>query len=151
MNIERMAACALLDEGVSIPLRPIFGQPKRVTMRIPTTRDLIRISRMYIDMGIKYDNLKNFTMDEKVKFMAEHGKAVSRMLAYAVVRLPFLNGMVVRVTAAWLRARMHPVAMLEAWKLVLECLRINPFEHIIGSVEVMNCLAPAKSQQQSRS
>ena len=52
-ELELLAAVALADGGISLPLSLTFRRkPVRVTMKIPSTRSLIRISRMYLAMGV---------------------------------------------------------------------------------------------------
>lgn len=48
-NIEMLAGITLENEGISLPLHTVLRQkPFRVTMKIPSTRSLIRASRRYL-------------------------------------------------------------------------------------------------------
>ena len=50
--IELMAANALVDGGISLPLKTVLREkPFRITMKIPTTRSMIRISELYLKTG----------------------------------------------------------------------------------------------------
>ena len=56
--IQKEAAEALLDIGISLPLSeiriPMLKKPVqlRVTMKRPTLASLMRIARIYLDMGV---------------------------------------------------------------------------------------------------
>ena len=89
--IEMECADALLDSGVSVPLKrwklPWLKRPVevRVTMKRPRLRGQILLAREYLKTGVKPDwQPKDKT--EELAFVAEHGKAVSRLLAYTVCR-----------------------------------------------------------------
>ena len=89
--IEMECADALLDSGVSVPLKrwkfPWLKRPVevRVTMKRPRLRGQILLAREYLKMGIKPD-WQPKDKAEELAFVAEHGKAVSRLLAYTVCR-----------------------------------------------------------------
>ena len=89
--IEMECADALLDSGVSVLLKrwkfPWLKRPVevRVTMKRPRLRGQILLAREYLKMGIKPD-WQPKDKAEELAFVAEHGKAVSRLLAYTVCR-----------------------------------------------------------------
>lgn len=148
-ELEQLAAKALLNEGISLPLRTTGGKERRVTMRVPTLRDLIRISEMYVRLDVKYEDLKRMSVEEKAEFVARKGKAVSRMVAFGIVRLPLLNGVASRIVGWWLRRNMHHVALEEAWMKLLALLQTGPFDRIIASAEATNRLASHKKGNRS--
>ena len=52
-ELELLAAAAICDAGISLPLEVAFRRrPVRVTMRIPVTWSLVRVSRLYLKMGV---------------------------------------------------------------------------------------------------
>lgn len=86
-KIQIEATEALLDIGVSVPLKPIHIPFKkepvylRLTMQRPRLSGQIKIARLYLSMGVKYAELEAMDKDAQMKFVAEHGKTISRMVA----------------------------------------------------------------------
>lgn len=141
-ELEKMAADVLLEAGISVPIKNIFGRKRQITVHAPTLGDMIRIGRMYREMDVTHEQLRRMTFEEKADLMARQGKAVSRMVAVGIVRLPFFRGLV----AWWLRRFVHPVALTEIWMVMLSLIRTSPFEIIIPSADALNLLAPTGSQ-----
>lgn len=140
-NVELLGVTALLKGGISLPLQTLFGVV-RVTMKIPSTEDLLRISRMYLKMGVTAEELNGYTFEQKVRFMVIHGEEVSRMVAFGIARRWPPGGMKNRLVAWLLRRYMHPVALQEAWMQILSPLRLGPFGNITASAEAVNQMAP---------
>lgn len=141
-ELEKMAADVLLGAGISVPVKNIFGWKRQITVHAPTYGDMIYIGRMYREMNVTHEQLCRMTFEEKADLIARQGKAVSRMVATGIVRLPCFR----RVAAWWLRHFVHPVALEEIWMVMLSLIRTSPFEIIIPSAEAMNLLAPTGSQ-----
>ena len=112
---ELLGATALLGGGISLPLQTLLGTV-RITMRIPSTEDLLRISRMYLKMGVTAEELNGYTFEQKARFMVIHGREVRRY--------------------------MHPVALQEAWMRILSPLTLGAFGNITASAEAVNQMAP---------
>ena len=145
-EIEGLAAKILADDGISLPLRLLGGKDFRWVMRIPTWESRERMSRMYLKMGVTYDDLKAYTFEQKLEFMARHTKTVSRMVAYIIVRGWFLGWLLNRPVAWMLRACMHPVALEESFMLAIACMNTVPFGNTIRLAQVMNLMSPILSQ-----
>lgn len=84
--IQREGAAALLDRGVSVPLKDIrlpFCKPLRlrVVMRRPRLGGLMRLAREYLLLGVTAAQIEAFSKEEEMAFIATHGKQVSRMIA----------------------------------------------------------------------
>ena len=98
-QIQREGADALLDIGVSVPLKafhiPFRKSPLelRVTMRRPYMSGQILFARTYLSMGITSEEMWGFSKEEEMQFLASHGKAVSRMVAYTLCRAFAPGGM----------------------------------------------------------
>jgi hypothetical protein len=157
MNKEELKASQLiLDLGVAIPLRPLrFLNSKRqrkvVIIRQPYMGGLIRMCEQAAAIGINHNEIKAFTIDDNIKFMATHGKTVSRIVAGAIVRgylgYKLFNGMV----AWWLRWRVHPLFLLEAMFQLFDNMNISPFENIIRLVQATNLMKPRLSHLENGS
>lgn len=151
-RIRELAGIAMLDAGISLPLHTIFRKkPIRVTMKIPTTESMIRISRMYNRMGITQTEYENYSPDEKVRFVATHGRTLSRMIVYGIVRGPVIGRLLNRPVAWLLRSMMHPLALAQAWREILMTIDTAPFGSIIGSAMTIDKMKTLMTSRQNRS
>jgi len=141
-NIELLAAKVLADNGISLPLRLPGGRHIRWVMRVPNMESRVRISKMYLKMGVKYTDLEKYTFEQKLDFMRKHTKTVSRMVAYGIVRGWLLGRFLNRPVAWMLRNCMHPAALEEAWMLAIGTMNTVPFGNIIRLAQVMNLMSP---------
>lgn len=149
-NLERLAAKILYDKGISLPLRLLGGRHIRWVMRVPTWESKERMTGMYLRMGVKHADLKEYTFEQKLEFMQKHTKTVSRMVAYGIVRGWFLGWLLNRPVAWMLRSCMHPAALEEAWMLIIGVQNTVPFENIIRLAEVTNLMTPNLSQRKRK-
>lgn len=152
-GVEVKATELILDMGVSIPVRPVRflsrkREPWRITMRTPYAGNLIRIGRLYLKTGIVLDGVKEYGTEENMRFMSDHGKDVSRMVAYSIVRGWFWGWLLNRIVAWWLLWRVHPLFLQEAWYQMMTMLDVSPFKNIIRSAEKMNLMKPRLSQKE---
>ena len=148
MAQEEYKACKLmLDMGVAIPVRPLKylyrkKKPCRVVMRTPYAGTVMRINRLYLSLGVTYEELKGYTFEQNASFVAKHGKTISRMVAYTLVR-GWLAGLLLnRLVAWWLRGRVHPVMLQEAMFQMLTMLDKGDFPVIIKLAQKMNLMKP---------
>lgn len=78
--IEKEAAEALLDRGVSVPFKdirlPFSKKPLkvRITMKRPTLAGQIEIGRQYLEMDTTAEEAMKLSKMEQMRFMARHGK-----------------------------------------------------------------------------
>lgn len=85
--IQKEAAEALLDMGVSVPFKSVRlpwrkrATVLRMTMRRPRLADQIRIAHVYLGMGVTSKDLQALDKDGQMQFLAAHGKDVSKMVA----------------------------------------------------------------------
>ncbi len=147
---ELKASRLLLDLGVSVPIRPLgFLYKKRrrsLTMRTPGLGGMIRIANRYLAMGITMEEMEQFTFEQQMEFVAKHGKEVSRMVAYTIVRGFILGRLFNRPVAWWLRWRVHPAYLGEAMIQMLMQLDIKSFFNTIRSAQAMNVMTRRLSQ-----
>lgn len=146
-NIELLAEKIMSDAGISLPLRLLGGRHIRWVMRVSTLESRCRMARMYLKMGVTYKELKAYTFEQKLEFMQKHTKTVSRMVAYGIVRGWLLGWLLNRPVAWMLRNCMHPVALEEAWIIILNVMNTVPFGNTIRLAEVMNLMLPNLSQK----
>lgn len=153
---EELRACELiLDLGVSVPYRPLRFLSKKgrhgIVMRTPCMGGMIRVVRRYLKLGVSYEEIKEYTFDERMAFIAQHGAEVSRIVAGAIVSGRISGWLLNGIVAWWLRWRVHPAYLDEAMRQVLEHLRIQDFSTIIRSADAMNVMTRRLSHGNSGS
>ena len=148
-DIELLAGIALEDGGISLPLRTVFGKTFRVTMRTPSTRSLIRISRKYLEIGVTPEEYDGYNFDQVARFNLAYSKDISRMVAYGIVRGPVLGRLLNRPVSWLLRNLMTGPAIAEAWRQILTCISTTSFGSIIASAAAVNKMQPLASRNGS--
>ena len=122
--MEILSERVMQDGGISLPLRLPGGRHIRWVMRVPTYASLLNIGRMYLKLGVRYDEVKEYDFEQKVEFLS-----------------PLLN----RPVAWMLRHWMHPAALEEAWIIVVRMFGTVPFGNIIRLAETINPMSPLLS------
>lgn len=147
--IELEASEVLLDIGVSLPIKEmkLFGKRFvfRFTMKRPYLGSQIRIARKYLQLGTTYEQMKNFTKDEEMKFLAQHGKTLSEMVALTICR-GAMSVLFSGAIAWFLRWRCEDEVLNSANRIVIHCIGTRNFTNIIRSSEWSNPLKPRLSQ-----
>ena len=106
-DVEPQVAEALLDVGVSIPLwrfhLPFRKKPVqlRMTMKRPKLGTQLRIARLYLKIGVTYEKMRDFTKEEQMSFMVEHGHDVCRMIALTICRGRY-SGLLLSPLVSWI-------------------------------------------------
>lgn len=142
-EIKTAAAIVMLNEGISLPLH-LFGMKRtvRVTVKMPSTRSIIRISKMYENIGVTSEDYSKYNTEQIMRFIYLHGVDITRMIAYGIVRGPIMGRIMNRITAWFLRETMNPYELFETWKLVIGSINTAPFGHIIRYAQNVNRLEP---------
>lgn len=154
MNEELKATEALLDIGVSVPLRPMrFRRWKftpRVTVRRPPLGGLLRILRIWFSLDITPEQLDKMDKNERLRFVGKHGKAISKMVALMICSSR-TGGLVFAPAFAWLmRWRCHPDVMLYVVSEFMRLQDAQSFIYITRSVATINIVAPRLGQNGKR-
>ena len=150
-NVEIEAAEALLDVGVSLPFlqfkMPFRKKPVsiRVTMKRPCLGSQIRIARLYLQLGITYEEMEQFNKHEEMAFLAIHGKRVSKMVSLTICR-GAVSGLLFSGIVAWLLRWFVPDN-----QRFVTLLGTKSFMRIIESVQISNPLKPRESQKRKGS
>lgn len=154
--IQKEAAEALLDIGISLPLSeiriPMLKKPVqlRVTMKRPTLASLMRIARIYLDMGVTSRQMRDFDKEQQMRFLAEHGRDVSLMVALTVCR-GMISRLLARPLAWYIRHCMEYRYLMAAILQFTALMGTKAFTPIIASVERMNPLKLRKSHEREGS
>ena len=132
-EIKTAAAISMLNDGISMPLY-LFGKkrPVRLTVKMPTFGSLIRIAKLYEQLGVTAEEYEAYNDDQKMRFVYLHGKDISRMIAYCVVKGRLAN----RITAWIMRETMNTFEVFEAFKLVIGSINTAPFGNIIRYINI---------------
>ncbi len=150
--IEKEASEALLDRGVSVPFKdirlPFRKKPLkvRITMKRPTLAGQIEIGRQYLEMDTTAEEAMKLSKMEQMRFMARHGKRLSRILAYTVCRGYISRHLLVGLTAWLVRHFVEYRYQLAAAGQFERLMGTVPFMSIIRSAERTNPMKPRLSQ-----
>ena len=157
-QIQREGADALLNVGVSVPLKglriPFRKSPLvlRVTMKRPCMSGQLRIARTYLSMGVTSEQMCSFTKEEEMRFLVEHGRKISLILAYMMCR-----GYIVRrrpfvwLTAWFIRNMMTHEYQMGVMRKFVALMGTDPFIPIIRSAERTNPMKLRLSQARTGS
>lgn len=150
--IQQEAAEALLNVGVSLPLKeirvPFRKSPLvlRVTMRRPSMSGQIQVARTYLSMGITSSEIENFTKEEQMRFIANHGDKVCRMIALTLGRTCF-----VRPLTWFVKHFVRYEFQVAAVRKFVTLMGTDPFIPIIRSAEKTNPMKLRLSQKRKGS
>lgn len=156
-KIQQEGADALLDAGVRVPLLRLhlpFTKRRfeiRVIMRRPCLSGQILIAKTYLSMGVKSEEMWQFTKEEEMQFLANHGKGISRMVAYMICRSARWRWLLVKPIAWIVRNHMSNEHMLGVLKRFITLMGTDPFIDIIRSAERVNPMKLRLSQEKMRS
>uniref|UniRef100_UPI0040282120 hypothetical protein n=1 Tax=Parabacteroides distasonis TaxID=823 RepID=UPI0040282120 len=151
-EVQKEAADALLDVGVSVPIKewrlPFRRKPVRlrVVMRRPRMNGAIRLMRICLGIGVTSREMESYTAEENMRFMTLHGKEVSRMLAYTIVRGPVTRRVLPGVIAWLLRELVEERYLIGAYRTFYRLMGTDRFTNIIRSAERMNPMKLRLSQ-----
>ena len=153
MNVEREAAEALLDDGVSVPFKEFripFTKKRiqfRLLMRRPCLGSQIRIAKLYLEMETSYEQMQSFTVEQEMEFVAKHGKRLSKMIALTVCRGAISGRILAPVVAHFIRWFVSDEFIQGANMQFIILLGTRNFTNIIRSVELVNPMKPRMSQK----
>ena len=146
-QVQIEASEVLLDLGVSFPFieirLPFRKKPVvlRATMRRPSLGARIRIARQYLKMDVKAADMERFDKEQQLAFVAEHGRAMSRIVSYGLVR-HFLLLPLIPLVAWWLRWFVDERVLGLVFLQFIRCMGTEDFTHIITCIEMTNPMTP---------
>ena len=149
--IQREAADALLNRGISIPLKefrlPLRKRPVklRVTLKRPYMSGQIRFARTYLSMNVTAAEMAEFDKEQQMRFIAEHGSKVGQMLACAIC-VGGIKSRFIRPVAWLIKHRMELRYMFAAIQKFVSLMGTDPFIPIIRSAERTNPMKPRLSR-----
>lgn len=152
-RIQKEGADALLNAGVSVPLKefklPFKKKPVqlRVNMKRPYMSGQLRIARIYLSMGVTSKQMSAFTKEEEMKFIVEHSKAISRIIAYTICQGYVSRHLFVGVVAWFIRNFVEDRYIHVSFRTFIGLMGTKSFMNIIRSVEVSNPMRLRLSQK----
>lgn len=149
--VEAEGAEALLDTGLSVPLKSLrlpFGKSitLRVVMRRPTFGGQIRIAKEWLKMGVTSAEMWKMDHEAQMKFLVEHGKSVSRMIAMMICRGWLSRHLLIRPTSWFVRNMMSHEYLIDVVKKFVSLIGTDPFISIIRLAESVNPMPLRLSQ-----
>ena len=156
-QIQREGADALLDIGVSVPLKA-FRLPwrktpveLRVTMKRPYMSGQILFARTYLSMGVTSEQMWNFTKEEEMRFLVEHIRPVSRIIAYTICRGYLSRHFLIGAAAWFIRNFVEHKYAMASFRTFIRLMGTDSFISIIRSVERANPMKLKLSQKRKGS
>jgi len=157
-QIQREGADALLDIGIEVPLKrlrlPWRKKPVEltVTMKRPYMSGQIAFARTYLQMGVTSSEMWDFTKEEEMKFLADHGRELSRMIVLTLCRGWWSRRWPVIPVVSWfVRNFMEPEYIGAVTKRFVSLMGTDPFMSIIISAERTNPMKLRVSQREKGS
>ncbi len=155
-SIEKQAAEALLDVGVSVPFKevrlPWRKEPMRLRFRMgrPRLGTQIRIARLFASLDVTHEELEAMTEAERLKWLAAHGRTVSRIVALTICRGKW-SGLLLSGMVAWvLRWAVDDVWLEAAFRRWTLLLGTRGFGSIIALSAATNPLKPTMASQERK-
>lgn len=152
-QIQREGAEALLDAGVSLPLKdirlPFLKTPLRLrlTMKRPTMERQIQIAQTYLSMETTLKEFTSLDYNGQMVFLTKHGKKLSRIIALTMGHwwLP------ISVLSWFVRRFMKWEYQKNAFEQFVTLMGTQSFIPIIRSVELTNPMKLRLSQRKKGS
>ena len=152
-RIQREGAEALLDAGVSLPLKdirlPFMKTPLRLrlTMKRPTMERQIQIAQTYLSMETTLKEFTSLDYNGQMVFLTKHGKKLSRIIALTMGHwwLP------ISVISWFVRRFMKWEYQKNAFEQFVTLMGTQSFIPIIRSVELTNPMKLRLSQRKKGS
>ena len=115
-------------------------------MRRPVLGSQIRIAKKHLAIGFTYEEMKAFSKEEELAFLARHGKTVSEMVALTILR-GYVSGWFYKPLAFALRWFVKDELLQGANLRFVSLMGTKSFENIIRFAEVYNPLRSSLSHE----
>lgn len=141
-----------MNVGVSLPMKafriPFCKKPivLRVTMHRPTMAGQIEIARTYLSMGVTSSEMEKFSKEEQMRFLADHGDKICRLIALTLGRPVY-----VRLLTWFVKHFVRYEFQMAAVRKFVSLMGTDPFIPIIRSAEKTNPMKLRLSQKKKGS
>lgn len=150
LEAQREAANILLDLGVSIPMTAprlfrLFGKKQiRLTIRRPCWGTMVRISTVWLSMGVSSETIKKNTLEDDLKLIQQHGRTVTKIVAYGILR-GWFSGLFAPILGRILLWKVHPTILVEAAYKLVTLSRVEDFTNtirLLATMDVTRMMSP---------
>ena len=140
----------LLDQGVNIPMiapllfRIVGKKTIELTIRRPYWGTMVRISKLWLSMGVKAKDIATNTLEDDLLLIQDHGLKVATIVALGFLRGRFM-GRFAPMLGRWLLWRVSPILLTEAAYRLVTLSRVEDFTNtirLIGTMNVTRSLSP---------
>ncbi|RHO65714.1 hypothetical protein DW083_20290 [Parabacteroides sp. AF48-14] len=155
-KVEAHAADALTDSRllVNIPAPWIFRVLGKKTIKypvpFPTGQTLARMARLFTRLDLDLKELRAGDMGTTLACIGNSTVAVSRIIAYGMLRGTLASRLLNRPLAWYLRCYMDMKTMAELTQILVLLSSPEAFMNIITSVSTLNMMAPTMSQTKEK-
>ena len=156
-TIEIQAAEAMLDTRLRIHLpAPWLLRLLRIKSipfiyYRPVYAQLLRMSRLYVKMGIDLEEMEEAGTIERFTILAKNGVLASRIIACGMIRSTWRTFFFHRLLARYMRRRMDANTMAELTRLIISYAGAENFFNIIRSIAHVKVTTPNLSQKKTES
>lgn len=155
-KVEAHAADAITDTRlwINIPAPWIFRVLGKKTVKVPvpfpTGTTLARMARLFTRLNLDLKELKAGDMGTTLACIGNSMVAVSRIIAYGMLRGTMGSWLLNRPLAWYLRSYMDMKTMAELTHILVLLSSPEAFINIISSVSTLNMMAPTMSQTKEK-
>jgi hypothetical protein len=122
----------------------------RVTVKHPTMGSKIRIDRLFLAMGVTLAQYRAYTMEERMRFRAEQGGRMTRIIALGICRGPVSGYLFSGAVAFFLRWFVEDIYLEAVFEKFIALLGTQSFENIITSLETTVLLSPMNVSREKK-
>lgn len=151
-DIELLAAETLLQRGVKVqivaPLLFRLFRKKTISFYLyqPSLGNKIRISSLYLKMGIKESDLQETTHENAEDLLVRHSHTLLRIVAINMFKGCFWPWLLNRPVAYYLKWKLTPQKLYALVDLIILFSGTKDFMNTIRSVKSMKITEPIVSQ-----
>ena len=151
-DVEIKTVDTILDKGVRVPIPApflfrVFGiRTIALVVRRPVMGNMLRISGMYLKMGIG-DELKEQDMNNWIALFRRTAKPASRIVAIGILRGRVSGWLFCRPLAWWLRWHTDSRQLSELADLLVALSGVQDFMNTITFLREMKITSPANVSQ----
>lgn len=155
--MELLASETLLQRGVKVQIDApllfrLFGK-KTISFYLyqPSLGNKVRISALYLQMGITDAELQETTLENAEALFLKHHFVLLRIVAICMFKGRFWPWLLNKPVAGYLKWKLTPQKLLALAQLIILFSGTANFMNTIRSAKAMKITEPIKSQQPTRS
>lgn len=153
-EVEIKTVDTILDQGVRVPIpapflfRLVGKKTINVVVRRPVIGNMLRISKMYIKMGIGENEIEEGEWRDWIKLFEKTAVPASRIVAVGMLRGKWRGWLFARPLAYWLRWKVNSREIAEMAAMLVSLSGVQDFMNTIKFLQGMKMTAPANLSQE---